>query len=107
MVFTGMTLTVDDFAKILQRPSQVAMGFLCQYTVMPLTGYYITKLMCLTPDIAAGVILVSCCPGGTSSNLITLIAKGDVALSGASRDSEIRVEGRGSRIEGSGLRVQD
>ena len=54
---------------------------MCQYTIMPFFGFWITKLMKLSPDIAAGVILVACCPGGTSSNLITLIAKGDVALS--------------------------
>jgi len=81
MVFTGMTLTVEDFTKILQRPSQVAMGFLCQYTIMPFFGFWITRLLALQPDVAAGVILVACCPGGTSSNLVTLIAKGDVALS--------------------------
>ena len=81
MVFTGMTLEVDDFLKILRQPSQVLLGFLCQFTIMPGLAYWISRLLNLPTDIAAGLILLGCCPGGTSSNLVTLIAKGDVALS--------------------------
>uniref|UniRef100_A0A7S4KWW9 Uncharacterized protein n=1 Tax=Guillardia theta TaxID=55529 RepID=A0A7S4KWW9_GUITH len=81
MVFTGMTLTIDDFVRILKDPAQVSMGCLCQYTLMPILGVFISKFLKLPKDIAAGLILLSSCPGGTSSNLITLIAKGDVALS--------------------------
>lgn len=81
MVFTGMTLTVQDFVDILQKPGQVTMGFVSQYTLMPVIGQAVCTLFALPRDIAAGVILLSCCPGGSSSNLITLIAKGDVALS--------------------------
>ena len=81
MVFTGMTLDTDDFVRILQQPSQVAMGVMCQYTVMPLAGCVIARVLQLQSDVAAGLILLASCPGGTSSNLITIIAKGDVALS--------------------------
>jgi len=81
MVFTGMTLDTADFLRILQQPLQVAMGCMCQYSLMPTMGWLIAKVLGLPKDIAAGLILLASCPGGTSSNLITLIAKGDVALS--------------------------
>ncbi|EKX37653.1 hypothetical protein GUITHDRAFT_144786 [Guillardia theta CCMP2712] len=87
MVFTeqtsnndkGMTLTIDDFVRILKDPAQVSMGCLCQYTLMPILGVFISKFLKLPKDIAAGLILLSSCPGGTSSNLITLIAKAAIA----------------------------
>lgn len=81
MVFTGMTLDPADFVRIFNNPAQVFVGCMCQYTLMPLCGHVISKMLAFPKDIAAGLILLSSCPGGTSSNLITLIAKGDVALS--------------------------
>ena len=81
MVFTGMTLKPEDFVRILLQPSQVLCGCLCQYTLMPSTGYALVRLLGLPKDSGAGLILLASCPGGTSSNLITLIARGDVALS--------------------------
>jgi len=81
MLFMGMTLTVKDFNRVLTNPKQVFLGFLCQFTIMPLLGLAVAKLFALPVPLAVGVILVACCPGGTASNLVTLIAKADVALS--------------------------
>ncbi|CAM9348056.1 unnamed protein product [Discosporangium mesarthrocarpum] len=81
MLFMGMTLRVEDCAAIAARPMQVSAGALAQFSIMPILGYCMSKLFRLPPALAAGVTLVGCCPGGTASNLVTLIAKGDVALS--------------------------
>lgn len=77
----GMTLKTDDFIEIIKRPKPVLIGLLAQFTLMPLIAYLLTLVFQLDPLIAVGVILVGCCPGGTSSNVITFLAKGDVALS--------------------------
>ncbi|EMS51219.1 putative sodium-dependent transporter yocS [Triticum urartu] len=77
----GMTLTLDDLRTVLLMPKELAAGFLLQYTVMPLSGYLISKLLNLPSHYAAGLILVSCCPGGTASNIVTYLARANVALS--------------------------
>ena len=77
----GMTLKTEDFLEIVKRPKPVIVGLLAQFTLMPLIAYLLTQIFSLDPLIAVGVILVGCCPGGTSSNVITFLAKGDVALS--------------------------
>ncbi|WP_201527455.1 bile acid:sodium symporter family protein [Psychrobacter frigidicola] len=77
----GMTLKTKDFLEIIKRPKPVLIGLLAQFTLMPLIAYLLTVVFQLDPLIAVGVILVGCCPGGTSSNVITFLAKGDVALS--------------------------
>jgi BASS family bile acid:Na+ symporter len=77
----GMTLKTEDFLEIVKRPKPVLVGLLAQFTLMPLIAYLLTVIFNLDPLIAVGVILVGCCPGGTSSNVITFLAKGDVALS--------------------------
>lgn len=77
----GMTLKTEDFLEIVKRPKPVIVGLLAQFTLMPLIAYLLTVVFSLDPLIAVGVILVGCCPGGTSSNVITFLAKGDVALS--------------------------
>jgi len=77
----GMTLKTTDFLEIVKRPKPVLIGLLAQFTLMPLIAYLLTVMFQLDPLIAVGVILVGCCPGGTSSNVITFLAKGDVALS--------------------------
>eukprot|EP00640_Fibrocapsa_japonica_P001415 CAMPEP_0113940322 /NCGR_PEP_ID=MMETSP1339-20121228/6477_1 /TAXON_ID=94617 /ORGANISM="Fibrocapsa japonica" /LENGTH=412 /DNA_ID=CAMNT_0000944119 /DNA_START=10 /DNA_END=1245 /DNA_ORIENTATION=- /assembly_acc=CAM_ASM_000762 len=81
MLCMGMTLEPKSFVRVLTRPKQVLAGVVCQYTIMPFLAYTMAKLYRLPPTLAAGVILVGCCPGGTASNLVTLIAKADVALS--------------------------
>ena len=77
----GMTLRFKDFKLIFQRPRDVLIGALAQFTIMPLIAFLIVKIFSLPPELAIGVILVGTCPGGTSSNVMTYIAKGDIALS--------------------------
>ncbi|MDX8204890.1 bile acid:sodium symporter family protein [Acinetobacter pittii] len=81
MLGMGMTMTVDDFKGVLQSPKAVLIGGVAQFVVMPGLAYVLCKLFNLPPEIAVGVILVGCCPGGTASNVITYMAKGNVALS--------------------------
>ncbi|MCU4709023.1 bile acid:sodium symporter family protein [Acinetobacter pittii] len=81
MLGMGMTMTVDDFKGVLQSPKAVLIGVVAQFVVMPGLAYVLCKLFNLAPEIAVGVILVGCCPGGTASNVITYMAKGNVALS--------------------------
>ena len=77
----GMTLKPDDFRLILQRPRDVLIGALAQFTVMPCLAWLLVKCFDLPPELAIGMILVGTCPGGTSSNVMTYLARGDVALS--------------------------
>lgn len=77
----GLTLTASDFRAVLRRPRDVAIGVVAQYLIMPLAGYVLARVLRLPPEIAVGVILVGSCPGGTASNVMTYLARGDVALS--------------------------
>lgn len=77
----GLTITVADFKEVLTRPKDVAVGVVGQFLIMPTLAFLLVKLFNLQPEIAIGVILVGCCPGGTSSNVMTFLSKGDVALS--------------------------
>lgn len=77
----GLTLTPVDFALIGKRPIPVAIGVVAQFVIMPLLGWGVATALGLPPALAAGVILVGCCPGGTSSNVVSYLARGDVALS--------------------------
>ena len=77
----GMSLKVDDFKIVLTRPKDVLCGCLAQFVIMPGLAWALTKAFCLPADLAVGVILVGCCPGGTASNVITYLAGGDLALS--------------------------
>ncbi|MEQ6960982.1 bile acid:sodium symporter family protein [Staphylococcus arlettae] len=83
IVMLGMGLTIDpkDFKIIFQAPRSVIVGLILQYTIMPLSAFLIVKLFHLPPEIAIGVILVGCCPGGTSSNVMSYLANANVALS--------------------------
>ena len=77
----GLTIKMDDFKRVFSRPKEILIGFVAQYTIMPVIAWILCQLMQLPTDLALGVILVGCCPGGTASNVITYIAGGDVALS--------------------------
>ena len=77
----GLTIHIGDFKVVFTRPKEIIIGFIAQYTIMPLIAWGLSVLLHLPTDIALGVILVGCCPGGTASNVITYIAGGDVALS--------------------------
>ncbi len=77
----GVTLTTDDFKRVFLRPKDVGVGVVTQYTVMPFIGFVLAKIFGLDPLLAVGVVLVGSCPGGTSSNVMTYLARGDVAFS--------------------------
>ncbi|WP_406736778.1 bile acid:sodium symporter family protein [Thioclava sp. GXIMD4215] len=77
----GLTISAQDFAEVAKRPVQVAIGVVSQFVIMPLIAVALTMIVPMAPEVAAGVILVGCCPGGTSSNVMTYLAKGDLALS--------------------------
>lgn len=77
----GLTLTFPDFAVVARRPWPIIMGVLLQFIVMPLSALFVTWAFHLDPALAVGVILVGCAPGGTASNVVAYLAKGDVALS--------------------------
>ena len=77
----GMTMTLADFKGVMQSPKAVLIGVTAQFIVMPSLAFILCKLFNLAPEIAIGVILVGCCPGGTASNVITYMAKGNTALS--------------------------
>ncbi|WP_278850499.1 bile acid:sodium symporter family protein [Megamonas funiformis] len=77
----GMTLRFEDFKLVFQRPKDVLVGAVAQFTIMPGLAWLLATLFQLPPELAVGVILVGTCPGGTSSNVMTYLARGDVPLS--------------------------
>jgi BASS family bile acid:Na+ symporter len=81
MLGMGLTLNLADFRAIGRMPGSVALGFLAQYTIMPLTGWATARLLGLEAGLAVGIILVASCPGGMASNVIAYLARANVALS--------------------------
>jgi BASS family bile acid:Na+ symporter len=81
MLGMGLTLSLDDFRTVARMPGAVSLGFVAQYTLMPFCGWCVTKILNLENAMAVGVILVACCPGGMASNMITYLARANVALS--------------------------
>ncbi|KUP42259.1 bile acid:sodium symporter family transporter [Bacillus halotolerans] len=77
----GLTLQTDDFKELIRKPLYVIIGVIAQYTIMPLVAFSLAYGLHLPSEIAVGVILVGCCPGGTASNVMTFLAKGNTALS--------------------------
>lgn len=77
----GLTLKPADFKVVFSRPKDVLLGCAAQFVIMPLLAFILVKVFNLPPELAVGVMLVGTCPGGTSSNVMTFLAKGDVALS--------------------------
>ncbi|BAN46989.1 bile acid:sodium symporter family protein [Metapseudomonas resinovorans] len=77
----GLTLKAEDFREVARRPLRVLIGVLAQFIIMPGLAWLLCKALQLPPEIAVGVILVGCCPGGTASNVMTWFSRGDVALS--------------------------
>lgn len=77
----GLTLSKDDFAEVFKRPRLVMIGVLGQFIIMPALAWVLCTVLQLPPEVAVGVILVGCCPGGTASNVMTYLARGDIALS--------------------------
>lgn len=77
----GITLTFNDFGEIFKHPKSVIIGVVGQFVIMPAIAFALAKCFNLPADLAIGVILVGSCPGGTSSNVMTYLAKGNTALS--------------------------
>lgn len=77
----GLTLKLEDFKLVFTRPKDIFLGCVAQFTIMPFLAFALSKIFNLDPALMAGVVLVGTCPGGTSSNVITYLSKGDVALS--------------------------
>jgi BASS family bile acid:Na+ symporter len=81
MLGMGMTLNFKDLQDILTMPRTIFIAALSQYTIMPLSGVFIAYILRMPPELAAGLILLACCPGGTASNLIAYIGRANLALS--------------------------
>src|SRR5438094_3686420 len=81
MLGMGITLSVDDFKGVMRMPRAVAVGYAAQYLIMPFLGWAVARGLNLPTAYAVGVILVGCCPGGTASNVVTYLARANVALS--------------------------
>jgi len=81
MLGMGITLSVDDFKGVMKMPRAVAAGYVAQYLIMPFLGWAVARGLNLPTAYAVGVILVGCCPGGTASNVVTYLARANVALS--------------------------
>lgn len=81
MLGMGLSLVVDDFRRVLRFPGAVAIGLVLKLVMIPLLTFAILALAPLEPELAVGFILLAACPGGATTNLITNLAKGDVALS--------------------------
>lgn len=81
MLTMGLTLTTNDFKILFSRPLDIFIGACAQFTIMPLLAYTLSHVFGLNPYLTAGIILVGCCPGGVSSNIMSFLCKGDVAFS--------------------------
>ena len=81
MLTMGLTLSPEDFRILLRRPWDIFIGACAQFTLMPLIAYMLTLVFGLNPYLSIGIILVGCCPGGVSSNIMSYLCKGDVAFS--------------------------
>ena len=81
MLTMGCTLSTEDFRILLSRPIDIRIGSIAQYTIMPLVAWTLARIFHLDTFMTAGIILVGCCPGGVSSNIMSFLCKGDVAYS--------------------------
>jgi BASS family bile acid:Na+ symporter len=77
----GTALSFKDFEGVLKMPKGVLLGILCQFSIMPLVGWMLTKVFLFPPEISAGVILIGSCPSGLASNVMSYLAKANLALS--------------------------
>lgn len=80
MLGMGLTLSPADFKRIFRAPGGIILGFVAHYTIMPLTGWWLGRVLHLEPGMAVGLILVASCPSGTASNVVCYLAQVDVAL---------------------------
>ena len=81
MISMGMGLVLDDFKRVTREPRAVILGLIAQLIALPVIGFAIALVFPLTPELAVGLIIIAACPGGPTSNMITYLVKGNVALS--------------------------
>ena len=81
MLTMGLTLTTDDFRILAHRPFDILIGACAQFFIMPCVAWLLVKVFHLEPALALGILLVGCCPGGVSSNIMSYLCRGDVAFS--------------------------
>lgn len=81
MLGMGLSLQIEDFKRITKYPKAVSIGSATQLILLPIMGFLVAKVVPMQPEIAVGLVILSLCPGGPSSNMITYLAQGDVALS--------------------------
>ena len=81
MFFMGLTLNFSEIKKTIKKPQWVSLAVFLQFTIMPLTAFFLINFFQLPDELALGVIILGCCPGGTASNVITFLCDGNIALS--------------------------
>lgn len=81
MFCMGLTLRLDDFKRVWNNPQPIALAIIIQFTVMPISALLLAKAFSLTDELTIGMLVVGACAGGTASNVMTFLARGDVALS--------------------------
>jgi len=81
MLGLGMSLTIQDFLRVIKIPKDFLVGFICQLILLPIVAFLLIKLLNTPPELAIGVMLIAAAPGGVTSNVLTKFANGDVALS--------------------------
>ncbi len=81
MFSLGLGLTIEDFSRVIKQPKDFLIGLTCQIILLPIVAFLIVKIWPISPELAIGVIIISVAPGGVTSNILTFLSKGDVALS--------------------------
>ncbi len=94
----GLTLKLSDFALVFARPKEISIGCAAQFIVMPALAFVLSVIFDLDPALMAGVVLVGACPGGTASNVITYLSKGDIRLIGSTTYSEYSNTSRAVKV---------
>ncbi|WP_324282802.1 hypothetical protein VKI22_05455 [Cyanobacterium aponinum UTEX 3221] len=94
MLGMGLSLTLDDFKRVFVEPKAVIIGLIAQLFMLPIIGYFLALAFQLAPELAVGVMILATCPGGSTSNMITYLIKGNVALSKWEQEYPILLQGR-------------
>ena len=81
MFSLGLGLTIEDFSRGIKQPKDFLIGLICQIILLPIVAFLIVKIWPISPELSIGVIIISVAPGGVTSNILTFLSKGDVALS--------------------------
>ena len=80
MLGLGLSLTIDDFKRVVKYPKAVAIGLACQMLILPVACFALARAFALSPELSVGLMLLAASPGGATANLFSHLAKGDVAL---------------------------